>query len=88
MIKEFEDALKNWNHLLEMNESELESTLTKMKTAQRLIQDYNDGIMWVQQPDDIFVIAQDVQNLWRDVIRVVEEAIKYQECVRTSYCKM
>ncbi len=37
--------------------------------------------MWVRQPDDIFVIGQDVQNLWRDVIRVVEEAIKYQECV-------
>jgi hypothetical protein len=86
-MKQFEDALETWDSLLEMNASELNTTLVKMKTVRKFIDDFNEGQYWVQQPDDIFVIAQDVANLWRDVILVVEEAIEYQESLGTSFCK-
>ena len=87
MIKQFEDTLVGWDRVLEMNLSELNSMLTKMKTAKVLIDDFNNGLYWVQQPDDIFVIPQNVENLWQDFILVVEDAINFQRSLTTSYCQ-
>ena len=70
-----------------MNVSDLNATLAKMKTVRRFTDKYNEGLYWVQQPDDIFVIAQSVGNSWRDVILVVEEAIQYEENLGTCFCK-
>lgn len=87
MIKQFEDTLVGWDRVLEMNLSELNSMLTKMKTAKVLIDDFNNGLYWVQQPDDIFVIPQNVENIWQDLILVVEDAINFQRSLTTSYCQ-
>ena len=87
MIKQFEDTLVGWDRVLEINLSELNSMLTKMKTAKVLIDDFNNGLYWVQQPDDIFVIPQNVENLWQDFILVVEDAINFQRFLTTSYCQ-
>jgi hypothetical protein len=65
---------------------ELNSVSEKLKTAQRFIKDYNDGAFWVQQADDIFVIPPNIENLWQDLLQVVEESIRYQECLETAYC--
>ena len=87
LIKQFEDTLAGWEGVLEMNTSELKSMLTEMNKAKALIDDFNNGLYWVQQPDDIFVIPQQVENLWGEVILVVEEAIKFQESLTSSYCQ-
>jgi hypothetical protein len=52
------------------------------------IKDYNDGNFYVQQVDDIAVIPMNIENLWVDVLHVVEGAINYQECLETAYCLM
>jgi hypothetical protein len=39
------------------------------------MKDYNDGIFWVQRPDNIFVIPLNIENLWQEVFEVVEESI-------------
>ena len=87
LIKQFEDTLAGWERVLEMNTSELKSMLAEMNKAKALIDDFNNGLYWVQQPDDIFVIPQQVENLWGEVILVVEEAIKFQESLTSSYCQ-
>ena len=58
-----------------MNMSELMSISEKIKTVQRFMKDYNDGIFWVQRPDNIFVIPLNIENLWQEVFEVVEESI-------------
>ena len=88
LLKHFEEALESWDRLLMMNIFELNSMSEKLKTLQRFIKDYNDGVFWAQQPDDIFVIPSNIENLWQDLLQVVEESIHYQECLETAYCDL
>lgn len=60
----------------------------EIKTLQKFIKEFNDDDFCVQQVDDIAVIPMNIQNLWVDVLHVVEEAINYQECLETAYCLM
>ena len=69
-----------------MNIFELTSVSEKLKTVQTFIKDYNDGAFWIQQPDDIFVIPPNMEKLWQDLLQVVEESIRYQQCLETAYC--
>ena len=60
----------------------------KVKTLQMFIKDYSNGNFSVQQVDDVSVIPMNIENLWVDVLNVVEGCIKYQECLETAYCLM
>ena len=80
--------METWDDILCTDFANLNHVHEKIKTLQMFIKDYNDGNFYVQQVDDIAVIPMNIENLWVDVLHVVEGAINYQECLETAYCLM